>query len=178
MAKRSKIIGGIKVCALPTVKAILAQYDFDQEHGRLLHKPIANPKDRFELRYNRDMAGTDAGTLTPQGYRRCGVSPIGPGRAQNCAVHRLVWKLITGKDPDGLIDHINGIRDDNRPENLRDVTPNENALNAVRGRWANETGRRKAQAERDDLHRQAAIEDRERNQLARLRAKYEGVEAT
>ena len=43
--------------------------------------------------------------------------------------HRLAWFYIYGKWPLNCIDHINGIRDDNRINNLRDVTPRENSQN-------------------------------------------------
>ena len=33
--------------------------------------------------------------------------------------HRIVWALVHGVDPTYQIDHINGVRDDNRIENLR-----------------------------------------------------------
>ncbi|MDP2047600.1 MAG: HNH endonuclease [Cypionkella sp.] len=48
--------------------------------------------------------------------------------------HLVVFALAHGKWPDGVIDHINGIPFDNRPENLRDVGPLENARNAKRRR--------------------------------------------
>lgn len=45
-------------------------------------------------------------------------------------VHRIIWEMHNGNVPEGMeIDHINGIRDDNRIENLRCVTKGENALN-------------------------------------------------
>lgn len=44
-------------------------------------------------------------------------------------VHRVVWALIHGEWPLDQIDHINGDRSDNRPENLRDVTNSENRKN-------------------------------------------------
>lgn len=45
-------------------------------------------------------------------------------------VHRIIWKMMTGKDPEGVVDHINHIRDDNRWKNLRDITQEENLRNA------------------------------------------------
>ncbi len=44
------------------------------------------------------------------------------------AAHRVIWKLMYGDDAE-IIDHINGKRDDNRLENLRNVTYAENARN-------------------------------------------------
>lgn len=50
-------------------------------------------------------------------------------------IHRLVafaFQDICGEYKDGLqVDHINTIRDDNRAENLRWVTPSENRLNPI-----------------------------------------------
>lgn len=67
--------------------------------------------------------------MSQYGYRR--VRLLG----QSWAEHRVIWKMVHGVDPVGVIDHINGIRDDNRIANLRDVTPAQNGLNVVRGRW-------------------------------------------
>jgi hypothetical protein len=44
--------------------------------------------------------------------------------------HRLAWLYMTGKWPNGQIDHINGIRDDNRWRNLRDTNSEENSKNS------------------------------------------------
>ena len=43
--------------------------------------------------------------------------------------HRLVWLYHNGKWPKECIDHINGIRDDNRIENLREATNQQNNFN-------------------------------------------------
>lgn len=43
--------------------------------------------------------------------------------------HRIVWALTHGVWPSQHIDHINGCRWDNRPTNLRDVSPAENQKN-------------------------------------------------
>ena len=44
------------------------------------------------------------------------------------SVHRLIWFYATGSEPE-LIDHINGIKNDNRIENLRTVSHLENCKN-------------------------------------------------
>jgi hypothetical protein len=55
-------------------------------------------------------------------------------------LHRLAWILQTGNTPNGQIDHINGVRDDNRWVNLRDVTNQENAQNQRRPKTDGTTG--------------------------------------
>ena len=48
--------------------------------------------------------------------------------------HRLIYALHYGLMPVGVIDHINGIRTDNRIENLRCVTQADNVANTVHTR--------------------------------------------
>lgn len=67
-----------------------------------------------------------AGTLDKNGYRY--ISLLGKRYPE----HRLIWCLVHGQFPDGDIDHINQIRDDNRLENLRVVSKAENARNRTR----------------------------------------------
>ncbi|MBD9455922.1 HNH endonuclease [Rhizobium sp. RHZ02] len=43
--------------------------------------------------------------------------------------HRICWALYYGEWPSETIDHINGVRDDNRIANLRDVTQSDNSKN-------------------------------------------------
>lgn len=45
------------------------------------------------------------------------------------SAHRIIWKMEKGKDPEGIVDHKNGITSDNRIENLRDISLSENAKN-------------------------------------------------
>lgn len=43
--------------------------------------------------------------------------------------HRVIWAMFYGEWPIHHVDHINGIRDDNRIENLRDVPHLDNSRN-------------------------------------------------
>jgi len=43
--------------------------------------------------------------------------------------HRLVWLYFYGEWPKADIDHINRVKDDNRLENLRDVSRSQNKQN-------------------------------------------------
>jgi hypothetical protein len=46
--------------------------------------------------------------------------------------HRIVWALTTGKFPDEVIDHKNGIRDDNVLSNLRACSQSINNQNVLK----------------------------------------------
>lgn len=56
--------------------------------------------------------------------------------------HRLAWFYCYAKWPEGTlqIDHINGIKSDNRISNLRPVTPSQNKQNMRKPRRDNATG--------------------------------------
>lgn len=43
--------------------------------------------------------------------------------------HRLAWLYMTGEWPKKELDHINGVRSDNKWKNLREVTRTENNMN-------------------------------------------------
>lgn len=49
---------------------------------------------------------------------------------QKLKAHQVIWAIFHGVWPDDFIDHINGIRSDNRIANLRVVTRAENAKNS------------------------------------------------
>lgn len=50
------------------------------------------------------------------------------GKSKNYRVHRLIWMYVHGQI-NHEIDHINGIRNDNRLCNLREVTHQQNMMN-------------------------------------------------
>jgi hypothetical protein len=63
------------------------------------------------------------------GYPR--VALYKDSKPRNFTVHRLVALAFIGECPDGQqVNHINGIRTDNRLENLEYVTPRQNTLHS------------------------------------------------
>lgn len=74
---------------------------------------------------------TRAEHKTPQGYLQ--IRAMTKGIRLHCGASRLVWQYFNGDIPKGLcINHKNGIKDDNRPENLEVVTYSENTKHAYR----------------------------------------------
>jgi hypothetical protein len=53
--------------------------------------------------------------------------------------HRLAWMMVTGSEPNDDIDHVNGIRSDNRFANLRTATRGENMQNERAARSSNKS---------------------------------------
>lgn len=64
--------------------------------------------------------GTVAGSLDGRGYVQ--ISIFG----KRWKAHRLAWLLMTGKPPDGEIDHIDGVRANNVWSNLRAASHKQN----------------------------------------------------
>jgi hypothetical protein len=93
-------------------------WDYDSETGMMTWRVKPCPKVRVG-----DVAGSYS-----KGYLK------GMYKGKKYLVHRLAWLIVTGSWPVNEIDHINGVRDDNRLVNLRDVTARENLLNMRRHR--------------------------------------------
>lgn len=73
-------------------------------------------------------AGATVGTRCGDGYVR-----LGGRRGMSCLyAHRVIWEAVNGVIPEGLeIDHLNGVKHDNRSSNLEAVTRQQNVQRAV-----------------------------------------------
>ena len=92
-------------------------FTYCDETGNILRKVRTNQRNKVG-----DIAGTKL-----NGYITIGVNG-NPYKA-----HRLIWIMEYGSIDSKLqIDHVNGIRDDNRLVNLRLVTPSVNNQNRAR----------------------------------------------
>jgi len=96
------------------IKYILKNYEYNKNNGKLYYKiKIAK---RVKL-------GTEAGYNHHSGYRDIKI------KDKIYRLHRIIWLLENGHFPVNQIDHINGIKNDNRIINLRDVNNRFNCSN-------------------------------------------------
>jgi hypothetical protein len=121
---------------LPDVQLLSELLSYDPNTGLFCWKPrlpkhfISTPHRSTEWQckwWNTRFANTEAGSFDPGGYKLIRINSI------DYRAHRLAWLIIHGTTPE-FIDHINGIRDDNRIVNLRSVNHEANTQNAKRRR--------------------------------------------
>lgn len=98
----------------------------EEARRRLAYDP-ATGRLTWKMCRDSNKIGNEAKSLDVAGYVQVNIAgTVVKG-------HRLAWYIHYGEWPDGHIDHINGIRNDNRIENLRVVT---NAINCQNKRKA------------------------------------------
>lgn len=104
---------------LPTVDYLRKRLRYEPETGRLFWLDCESMPNSWRAQFS----GTEAFTSVCLGYHTGGID-YAMFRA-----HRVAWAIYYGEWPSSQIDHINGVRTDNRIENLRVVTQQENMRN-------------------------------------------------
>lgn len=111
--------------SLPPKPALEELLDVDFGAGKLFwrHRPPSMFKSDYDYRsWNTRMAGKPALNTMNHGYF------VGRIFNKMAVSHRVIWKMYAGNEPPE-IDHINGIKSDNRLANLRGVDRIENSRN-------------------------------------------------
>lgn len=103
----------------PTQQELLEYLDYSTDSGILTW--IKRPSKKIHL-------GTRAGSDSQEGYRFLYF------KGNKYPEHHIVWCIVYGSFPNHQIDHIDQVRDNNRINNLREVTVAENARNRSRAK--------------------------------------------
>ena len=108
---------------LPSAEFLRNYLSYDPETGILTWK-VRVENYRMAKPFNKKCAGREAlASISKCGYKYGSIVS-----RRKLTAHRVIWKMHYGEEP-GEIDHINGIRTDNRLCNLRVVTRSENQRN-------------------------------------------------
>ena len=106
--------------SLPSIDYLRKRLRYEPETGKLFWLGYEGMPKRWRTRH----AGNEAFTSYNSSGYLCGSIDNQCFRS-----HRIAWVLHYGEWPTGQIDHINGVRDDNRISNLRAVSNQENQKN-------------------------------------------------
>lgn len=103
----------------------MARIELDIEYlrTRLRYEPESGKLYWLAARYNKRRVGLVAGCMDKEGYITVKVD------RRQCRAHRICWAIQHGFWPPDQVDHINGIRSDNRIANLRLADQYENNQN-------------------------------------------------
>lgn len=112
---------------LPRLALLREKFTLDADRGVLIRN----------YSYGQHKAGSIAGTPIKDGHLLMGVCK------KRYLVHRIIYFMANEIDPgEMLVDHVNGVTNDNRPRNLRLATVSQNVQNMHRRRSDNKTGER------------------------------------
>lgn len=121
-------------------------------------------------------AGRLIGGINNHGYAM--VTLCKNGRLEYMAIHRAVMRAFVGPCAIGTqVDHVNGVKTDNRLSNLEYVSPSENtrrsyALGFSRGKRGQENSRAKLSNRKAKSLKLKCVADKSRGSLGRLAKKY------
>ncbi len=95
----------------------VASLRYEQESGYLILV--------FPIGARLDFVGKRAGCKYGDGYRYVRVNGF------RLLEHRIIWRIVWSVDA-SQIDHVNGVKDDNRLANLREATNSQNCMNKTK----------------------------------------------
>ena len=101
---------------LPPVELLRELFDYDPESGEVRYK---KPRKRVRV-------GEVVRREHPAGYLWISID------RRNYLLHRVIWKMMTGEDPQTEVDHKDRNRKNNAWSNLRLATALQNRINSVR----------------------------------------------
>lgn len=101
----------------PTVEKLKELFEYCPKEGTVIRRITVGSAKK----------GSVVNSLNSKGYLRVGIDN------RRHSLHRVIWALAYGYWPKNEIDHINGIKTDNKLENLREVTGAENQRNRKTG---------------------------------------------
>lgn len=108
--------------SLPTNQELLAEanriYSYDPVNGGLIWKAYKDPRRSGRAKIGNKVGGDDG-----HGYLMCMLL------GHKFKVHQVVWLICHGEFPKMSIDHINRNRRDNKIDNLRLATDQQNMFN-------------------------------------------------
>jgi hypothetical protein len=116
---------------LPDTKYLRECFSYNRTTGELRWK--IRPRNHFaslmiQATRNSRFAGKLAGALHPSGYIKIGMA------GEIWRAHRIIYKMVTGKEPPEKLDHRDGDQANNRWVNLRLGTAQDHARNRRRSK--------------------------------------------
>jgi HNH endonuclease len=123
---------------LPSVEYLRQCFSCDPDIGTLVwkkrprnHFPISGAWNMWNVKYENKAAGW----MDIRGYPNVSINRY------DYKVHRIIWKMVTGREPPSMLDHKDGNRANNCFANLRTANAHEQSWN--RGvKRTNTSGRR------------------------------------
>lgn len=130
------------------MKSLKAHFSVDELRDLLEYEPETGLlRWKQAAAYGMRRVGAIAGSMRATGYLNLNI------HGKNFLAHRAAWAIHFGAWPNGILDHVNGQKDDNRIANLRPTTIAQNAANSgprsnnkagVKGVFQTRSGRWKA----------------------------------
>ncbi len=160
---------------LPNLKILDECFTLDSTLGKLFWK--VRPREHFRTEsgmkiFNTRYSGSLLGSADRKYITTAQIDRI------HYKLHRIIWKLYYREEPPSVIDHINGNTNDNRIENLRGVTSQENAMNKTKLLSNNTSGHIGVRYDKTRGKYMAYIrKDRKMKNLGRFETLEEAIEA-